>query len=838
MKILFAVSNENISEAVKKEYQNIYKMQQVVSKNVYYFNAVIKELQNNKTYDIAIISEDLEPFANNNYDTIDKFLIEKLSSIREEAKKADGTSMPIILITTDRHVPGDFLVKKLYEIGIYNALVGADRNVHIVCDLIDHPRGQNEARSYYNVQAATQQAGDSDVSEEEIQNIIAYYKKLGKDEEKYVEGFDNIASQYTDGQLKVIIKFLPLNVKAVLEAKSPKYQQLMTFANNYKSNTSSLGLTSVQNEPKIKEKDLKVDSSNDRIMEQISSTQVASNIIIPNNVDINSAKKIEELEPKQSYVPPVHDAFTALEEDVVNTLPGFEEDAQTAEEEVTNTLPGFEEDETDVGVGTQNDSNANVGVDAIIDPMKKGRGRPKKPVDINTTATPKKGRGRPKKIEPNTIEDDSIASLPGMEDDYYTNTQPAVNPYASLTANSQQVANKAVSPVTSSQSEANAYTQPVTSSQPEANAYTQPVTSSQPEANAYTQPVTSSQPEVNAYTQPVASSQPVANTYAQPVTGNQLTANSYAQSATSGQSETEYKNIEQLISRDKKVASFVGTSKSGTSFIVNNIAQLLSSMNINVAILDMTQNRNSFYIYTNNNESLRSKVSNTMIGLRNGTADGIVVNKNLTVYTAIPNETEVIYEADKVIETLVQSHSVVLIDCDYKTPVGYFDNSQNICLVQNMDILTMQPLTTFVKELKSKNVLKEEKLKVIINMATNVKGINERVLVGAISVYKDPGMAYMLDLFNKDTVQSYSIPFDIDAYSKYLESLISCDMSLNGYSKSIINSLKQIANVLYPMANTGGNKKGYAPPSLNNSYSQPVFGNNINNTLDQMKNKY
>ena len=77
MKVLFAVNNENISESILKKYQKDYK--EVISyKNVYYFNAILKELQKDKTYDRIVISEDLEPFANNNYDIIDKFLFEKL----------------------------------------------------------------------------------------------------------------------------------------------------------------------------------------------------------------------------------------------------------------------------------------------------------------------------------------------------------------------------------------------------------------------------------------------------------------------------------------------------------------------------------------------------------------------------------------------------------------------------------------------------------------------------------------------------------------------------------------------------------------------------------------
>ena len=44
MKVLFAVSNEEISESIIKRYQKEYK--EIIShKNVYYFNAILKELQ-------------------------------------------------------------------------------------------------------------------------------------------------------------------------------------------------------------------------------------------------------------------------------------------------------------------------------------------------------------------------------------------------------------------------------------------------------------------------------------------------------------------------------------------------------------------------------------------------------------------------------------------------------------------------------------------------------------------------------------------------------------------------------------------------------------------------
>ena len=73
MKVLFAVSNENTSQAIIKKYQSEYK--QILSyKNVYYFNAILKELQRDKTYDRVVISEDLEQYVNTDYEQMDNFI--------------------------------------------------------------------------------------------------------------------------------------------------------------------------------------------------------------------------------------------------------------------------------------------------------------------------------------------------------------------------------------------------------------------------------------------------------------------------------------------------------------------------------------------------------------------------------------------------------------------------------------------------------------------------------------------------------------------------------------------------------------------------------------------
>ena len=68
-----------VPDTEKKDYKEI-----ISAKNVYYYNAIIKELQKDKSYDRIVIGEDLEPFSSDDYSTIDKFLFDKLDKISDE----------------------------------------------------------------------------------------------------------------------------------------------------------------------------------------------------------------------------------------------------------------------------------------------------------------------------------------------------------------------------------------------------------------------------------------------------------------------------------------------------------------------------------------------------------------------------------------------------------------------------------------------------------------------------------------------------------------------------------------------------------------------------------
>lgn len=324
MKVLFAVRDENITNSIISEYQKQYG-EIITSKNVYYFDAITMELQRDKTYDRVVMSEDLEPVMSNNYDEIDKTLFDKLDNITDEAATSTGDNIPVILIMADRRRQSEDFIIKIFSIGVFNGLLGQDRSTTKVCDLIARPRTKKEAKVYYAVdsdQVTYSKQGDNDVSEAEIQNIINYYRKIEGNESKYTTAFNNIASQYNDDQLKVIITFLPASIRSVLELKSAKYQQIAQAAGIQPIGGSNVGpvipgsknslLTSNENGNFAN-----IQSQNGVLVSELSNNGETSNsvknVVIPTAHSIDNVKKMEDIQPQmgmqQQMQPQVQQSF-------------------------------------------------------------------------------------------------------------------------------------------------------------------------------------------------------------------------------------------------------------------------------------------------------------------------------------------------------------------------------------------------------------------------------------------------------------------------------------------------------------------------------------------------
>jgi len=794
MKVLFAVSNDEISESIVKRYQKNYK--EIISyKNVYYFNAILKELQKDKNYDRIVISEDLEAFSNTQYSQIDKFIFDKLDSISDEASNMRGDDIPIILICSDRREKSEEMLVKLFGIGIYNALLGNDRSVDKVCKLLNKPRSKKEAKIYYKIDSedvSYQTENENDVSEVEIQNILAHYKRLGKDEKKYVESFNNIASQYNDVQLRIISKFLPLNVRAVLEEKSPKYQEIISFNSRVSDNLRA------QNEGKK----TKNDGPSEKLLNTGNKEKILSRpVVIPSSVNMNSTKKLAKPKAAKAFQDLIEDEEeTPAPEKTVTSIskkgPMFEKEDMDRIDKLLSDDDFEEEKKPEIKKETKKEENKVE--EPVTEEPKRRRGRPRKnPLpEATEEATPKRKRGRPRK---NTvIEEQENITLPGLEEE---KKEEVILP-GFEEENKEEI------------------TLPGLEENENENENILP---------GLEEKETAVLPEVEK------TEEQINNTYTNNMnlTYENNTGTMYRNSLQNTDIQYDNVDITNLLTSDKKVACFVGTSKNGTSFIVNNIADITARMGIDTAILDTTQNRNSYYIYTKNEEDLRKVAMNSIPNLVQGIANGIQVNRNLTVYTSLPEETEGIENAGTILQTLLKKHSLVLIDCDFNTPLQYFEKTQEIYLVQTFDILTIQPLTAFLRELKSKNILDQNKLRIVLNKALKLRGVNDKSIIGGMAYYNDPAMSFMTELFDKNTIRYVGVPFNEEVYTRYMENIINCEVSTKGYPKNILQILNSLADMIYPSIS---GKSTYTPPTIDKNSG--VFSPSMNSTLNQMKNRY
>ena len=1419
MKVLFAINDENIVSEITSRYQQKYK-EIITSKSVYYFNAILKELQNERDYDAIVIGEDLEPIADNNYDRIDRFILEKMDEVSDEASQQSGSDIPIILICSDRRTRNDPILAKLFSMSIYNAITGADRTIEQVCELISKPRGKKEAKAYYNMNRTEEYdpITGEDVSESEIQSILNHYTKIAGNEQKCVESFDIIASQYNPKQLKIIVNFLPMSVKSILEKYSVRYQQLFLLNNKTNKNEKKTGaelltvdisngqkldqpvvipatlshpVTEFNNtnayvnnngingqfmnnpymnngqmnqmqrpmqgnpymnqynqgnpynrnmpntyqnqrpiQPNIEQNNAMQRNPNMMNMQQghqnmgprPEPTQMGqmgqmprnNNVQNPNmqftnnpqnnqmnniqnpynqfanmqnrNIQMNSMQvqnnqfanaqygnrmpnvnqqNSENSIPNANQQNSVNNIPNANQQNSVNSMPdinqqnsnqenlnidleeqkkNLEMDAEPKTEQnayqdiasvfdtpvipdpepiPTQEVPEFHLEETPIEEKqTEEEKNANANffqptqMEQIKDEIqktnilnnntpsnffyndenekkidepsylekketeeigeseqdlaqevKRGRGRPRKTPIEDVEDKPKRGRGRPRKIKPedelnqtqtviepmenaqpaedvnsfnsmyqiqaqennfdqnkkletiripdpvlsinpiqqhNSVEEvksvepvqmfnpteeikpiepvkafnpiesvqtynpveeikpiepvqafkpieqvqtynpiesvqtynpveeikpvepvhtfnpiepvqthnpidtipawnnmnhEELNSMPSLgfepiQDEYtpvvqnieppmvtiptsnfennsiQINQMPAIDvandnyelpsifgevaeqpeynqkdeetknmfdtsvfndnqaevkmnqeqnvpsydtsvdsffgeEIAPISTNINQVEENAVNSqleTNTYKTEQNAYNnqedlyQIQNTRSPFENEVQQPTNINDILGNipkpvgiqSHTQPEEVKQQENDGGFNPYNIPSPFENdmnvnndlgTYAnlvqQETYENTFMPNNFQNPQLYNQNEEYLEQPQSMLNMGSgKLCVFTGTSKNGVSFIVNNLAQMLIQSNVKVAILDETQNRNSFYIYTNNDEPLINKAVSSIRNLENGLAKGLDVSRYLTVYTNIPdggleNKTE---DIEAIVSTLTHNYDIILVDSDFETNEKFFAYASEIYVVQSMDALTIQPITKFLSELKDKGLLQEEKLRIIINKYMNMKRLPAEIVIEGLTRYNEPTMTLQKELFNSKNVPAILIPFDMQAYTRYMDVIATCQMTLNGYPTVFLNSLDKLASIIYGTApelakiNTAaqnkskkrgffagkltGKKQKEEPekPNKNAQYNEfnpnqylmnnNLYSNEMNDTLNKMKKNY
>lgn len=258
------------------------------------------------------------------------------------------------------------------------------------------------------------------------------------------------------------------------------------------------------------------------------------------------------------------------------------------------------------------------------------------------------------------------------------------------------------------------------------------------------------------------------------------------------------KNVYEVPKDYKKVVAFVGAPKAGTTFCVNAIGTYLAKNKVKTAIVDLTRKRDTYTIYTYDNEGKRNIAAESMRYASNGINEPLIYEK-LSIYTAMPGEDRKAYNAGLVVDTIMQNNKVVLIDADFTTPSDYFRLCQEIYVVQDMDILNIHQLTIFLRQIKARGV-PMNKIRVIINKHINC-ALTAKDILDGIATYTSYDLKMFDELFNSNAIPYFILPFDAENYKKYVEMIFKYQNKFNSFTQDFRESLGKIINSIYPIGN-------------------------------------
>ena len=899
MKVLFAIRDDNnIVDTIVRKYQRDYN-KKLVYKEVKNFTAILRELQQNNNYDRIVISDDIDEKINKS-ENKSKLILTKLKSIRSVALK-DDKQIPIIFFSDNNK-----LTNYLYELNIYNGIIGTDITKKRIYELMLKPRNRLQAKDYYKINdevvnkakktiekvnkknvenkirkdekkvVKSEKNKIVDTNKEKSNNLVSdvekaikYLNQVGLDEEKYVKKFDNICSKLSKEELQIVIKSLSLRTKKILKNNSSKYNKLVSVVVKDNERTKANEESTVkrgrgrprkekkeeepavkrkrgrprktvesieENEPikknveENKEKKTKLESKkkledknktvkkekneedldfeeNDLLSKERKSftkSKTKNKEKIEENLDEISKNKVDDdeldLDEKDDDLDDVKYNDQDLDEDDIED----DDDLDLDDEDDTDDIE--DDDDLDLDEDDTDDIEDDDDLDLDEDDTDDIEDNDDLNIDeddtdnIDDDHNNKENTSNSSAINNNT-EDDEIFDLDDNEfydeknakssenkndDDFVFDVDDEKSDDEDVDDSLNLVSDTDDDDILNLDDEFN-----IEDTNKNENS------ADDDDADI----LNLDNDDLKVDDNQIGINQPgqfsgIRNKNYNPNYDISKQINEINGNTDRGKTEEE-KRI--TIPEEKKIVAFVGAHGNGTSFIINNLALLLSEQGIKTAIVDLTKNKNSYYIFTQNEERLRGIAYSCFEKLKSGISDGIIVNKNLTVYTSLPNADSEIENKETAINTLLSEFSLVLFDCDTETDQEYFEIAQEIYLVQSLDVLTIQPLTTLLKKLKMNKLLNEEKLRILINKDLRVNKLNERILISAMSVYNSPDTTYQLDLFNRDKIGYLTIPFEEKNYSKYLDELADCKLTIRGYSKNLISSFNKLAKFVYPI---------------------------------------
>lgn len=848
MKVLFAIASENWSKNITESYYNKYG-ETLEYKNVFYFKALVDEVKRDKTYNVIVIHEDMEQFKAKDIEQLDAKLFSYVDSITDEVQDAE-----IIYICSDRRTKDDKFIVRLYSIGIYNILIGEDRTVSNLCEVIKRPKTKKEAKEYLDIDSGSiNETGiirDDEVDEMQMMNILNFYDRIREEPEKYVPTFDQIASQYSRAQLKVIASWLPKDIQEVIYS-DPKYKFLLLSANNKetKKENESKNVPNVkkierkhsqdffgvfkkminkepknsQNEPSIKNdtneeirrRQAELSKKEEILKEQAESARKASEEAeaqrqrleeqarkeeearrqqeLAKQAQIEEAKRQQELAEKARK-----EAEARRQQELAEKAKKEEEArkqrelAERAKKEaearqkalqsnndivdpvVENTVPVKANDSSDIQVEKIVTETPKQRQDTEITVKKDSTVEDKLVSVVDSTPKSNVIEQRIKEQEAAEIaRREAILKMQREQDENKKNGQAEVAKTVSKPVETV-VQNKVENNVQDRSNAADLAEQKIIKEERERLAIEQ-------------EKIRRAQAEIEAEKQRLKEEQ-------------ERLANERKQGI--GMPVPTERNIyeaTQVVSyAQKKLVVFVGANKAGTTFMTNAVANALADQKVLTAILDMTRDKSMYYIYNQSDKTLRKMASECMQCMSQGEDKYLPISKYLKVYTTVPGTMSDIrrsYKHKAILDTAKNNNNVTIVDADFTTPIDYFEYASDIFIIQDMDILKMQETTLFLREMKNRNI-DMSKIRIIINKYTKCILTPKKIIEG-LSYFKDPEMTFTDTLLNNKIKYSV-IPYNLNNYVKYTESLAKGTMSFRGYSADFLEAINEVVEQVYP----------------------------------------
>ena len=881
MKVLFAMSEReqsSVNNVVARYYEKYGEVLEY--KNVFYFRALIAEVKENKNYDRIVISEDLEQFRARDLEQIDRFLFNNIDKITDEIQDTD-----IIFICSDRREKGDPFINKLFSIGIYNFLLGDDRSVNPLCDLIKKPKNKREAKQYLNIDTSsivdTSMTTDDEVDEFQMRSILGFYEGIKNQPEKYLETFDRISEQYSRKQLMIIIRTLPSSIREVI-LQADRYKYLMP------TTQPAVPQKQVIQQPSIKENKTKGGGifgvfrrhkaeQNDKpqtpppqfggVIQQGGQVDLSSNEEEQKQAELMTrakeeakAREKEEEERKQAELMARAKAEAVAREQAefaARTRAEAEAEARKQAElaakakaevearqqaELVAKAKAENEARQQAELAAKAKAEAEAREQAELAAKAKAEAEAREQAELAARAKAEaeareqaelaakaKAEAEAKhKAELDAIaaerrEQQRLAEIAKIEEQEKINDIEKAKKEAE-TLERQKTSNKAsqdnivveVSPNLNVGGKTNQTEQQSKSTGSNENIN---VTTSQSQTVAAKEKsVSEDEKRMREEQEKLAMEQKRIKEEQAKLEEEKRRLREEQEKLINAQNQlranvTDYQNTQQYTNTPvvtqiapvdyKKMIVLVGANKVGTTFMTNAIAHSMANAKINTSILDMTRDRSMFYLYNQNDKSLRKRAEECMQKVMSGDDCYLeTLNKYLKVYTSIPGtlaDPRRGYKHKAIIETVKSNCSLTIVDADFTTPIDYFDQANEVYLVQDMDLLKMPDTTLFLRELKNRG-LDMKKIRIIINKFVKTS-LSQKQIVQTLSSYSDPSMSFY-DTVLPGKVMSYTVPYNLNNYAKYIDSVCSGVLNYKGYSTDFMQAIEEIGAAIFPRSNS------------------------------------